>query len=39
VVIIGYFMPFFGLELLGVAREVAAFNLPARAGQLFGVSL
>jgi hypothetical protein len=39
VVIIGYGMPLFGLELLGMAREVAAFNLPARVGQLFGVSL
>jgi hypothetical protein len=37
--IIGYVMPFFGLELLGMARDVAAFNLPARVGQLFGVSL
>jgi hypothetical protein len=39
VVIIGYVMPFFGLELLDMARDVAAFNLPARVGQLFGVSL
>jgi hypothetical protein len=39
VVIIGYVMPFFGLELLDMARDVAAFNLPARMGQLFGVSL
>jgi len=39
VVIIGYVMPFFGLELLGMARDVAAFNLPARVGQQFGVSL
>lgn len=38
-VIIGYVMPFFGLELLDMARDVAAFNLPARVGQLFGVSL
>jgi len=38
-VIIGYIMPFFGLELLDMARDVAAFNLPARVGQLFGVSL
>jgi hypothetical protein len=38
-VIIGYVMPFFGLELLGMARDVAAFNLPARVGHLFGVSL
>jgi hypothetical protein len=39
VVIICYVMPFFGLELLDMARDVAAFNLPARVGQLFGVSL
>ena len=39
VVIIGYAMPFFGLELLEMARDVATFNLPARVGQLFGVSL
>jgi hypothetical protein len=39
IVIIGYIMPSFGLELLDIAREVAAFNLPARVGQLFGVSL
>jgi hypothetical protein len=39
VVIIGYVMPWFGADLLGVARDVAAFNLPARVGQLFGVSL
>jgi hypothetical protein len=39
VVIIGHVMPFFGLELLGVARGVSAFNLPARMGLLFGVSL
>jgi hypothetical protein len=38
-IIIGHIMPFFGLELLGMARDVAAFNLPARVGQLFGVSL
>ena len=38
-VIIGHIMPFFGVELLGMARDVAAFNLPARVGQLFGVSL
>jgi hypothetical protein len=37
--IMGYVMPFFGLELLDMARGVAAFNLPARAGQLFGVTL
>jgi hypothetical protein len=29
-------MPFFGLELLDMARDVAAFDLPARVGQLFG---
>jgi hypothetical protein len=39
VYIISYIMPFFGLELLDMARGVAAFNLPARAGHLFGVSL
>ena len=38
-VIIGYVMPFFGLELLDMACDVAAFNLPARVRQLFGVSL
>jgi hypothetical protein len=38
-VIIGHIMPFFGLELLDVAQSVADFNLPARLGQLFGVSL
>ena len=36
---IGYFMPWFGADLLGMARDVAAFNLPSRVGQLFGVSL
>jgi hypothetical protein len=36
VVIIGYVIPFFGLELLDMARDVAAFNLPAQVGQLFG---
>jgi hypothetical protein len=39
VVIFGYVMPFFGLELLDMARDVATFNLPMRVGQLFGVSL
>jgi hypothetical protein len=38
-VIIGYIMPWLGADLLGLAREVAVFNLPARVGQLFGVSL
>ena len=37
--IIGHVMPFFGLELLDMARDVADFNLPTRVGQLFGVSL
>jgi len=37
--IIGYVMPFLGPELLDMARDVAAFNLPTRVGQLFGVSL
>jgi hypothetical protein len=37
VIIIGYVVPFFGLGLLGMARDVAAFNLPARFGQLSGV--
>jgi len=32
-------MPFFGLELLDLARGVADFNLPVRVRQLFGVSL
>ena len=35
VVILGYIMPFFGLELLGMARDVAAFNLPMRTWQFF----
>jgi len=39
VIILGYVMPFFGLELLGMARDVAAFNLPARVGQPFGANL
>jgi hypothetical protein len=38
-VIIGHVMPFFGPELLDMARGVADFNLPARVGQLFRVSL
>jgi len=29
-------MPFFGLELLDMARDVAAFNLPARGAALRG---
>ena len=35
----GNMMPCFSLELLDMARDVAAFNLPARVGQLFEVSL
>ena len=35
-VIIGYVMPWLGADLLGMARDVADFNLPARVGQLFG---
>jgi hypothetical protein len=29
----------FGLKLLDMACNVAAFNLPRRVGQLFGVGL
>jgi len=36
VVIIGYIMPWLGLGLLDMAREVAAYNPPARVEQLFG---
>ena len=36
---VGLPMPFFGLEMLDMARGVADFNLPGRVGQLFGVSL
>jgi hypothetical protein len=32
-------MPFFGLGLLDTARDVAAFNLPARVGRFPGVGL
>lgn len=39
VLIIGYVMPLLGLELLDMARELVAFNLPARVAQLFGVRL
>ena len=35
VVVIGYVMPWLGLGLLDLARDVAAFNLPLRIGQLF----
>jgi hypothetical protein len=38
-VIIGYVMPFFGPEMLGMACDVAAFNVPVRVGHLLGVSL
>ena len=38
-IIIGHVMLFLGLELLDMARGVADFNLPARVGQLFGVSI
>ena len=39
VVIIGYILPWFGTDLLNIARGVADFNLPARFGRLFWVSL
>jgi hypothetical protein len=32
-------MPWLGLGLLDMARSIAAFNLPARIGELFGASL
>jgi hypothetical protein len=35
VVVIGYVMPWLGLGLLDMARDVAAFNLPLRIGQPF----
>jgi hypothetical protein len=35
-VIIGHVMPFLGLKLLGMARGVAALNLPARGGRSSG---
>ena len=38
-VIIGHVMPWIGADLLDMARRVAALNLPARVGQLFGVGL
>jgi hypothetical protein len=37
--IVGHVMPWFGLGLLDMARKLAAFDLPARLGQLFGWSL
>jgi hypothetical protein len=39
VVIIGYVMPWLGVGLFDMARDVAAFNLPAQMGQLFGFRL
>jgi hypothetical protein len=36
---VGYPSPGSALGCAGHARGVAAFNLPARVGQLFGVSL
>jgi hypothetical protein len=39
ILIVGYIMPLFARDLLDMARGVASFNLPARVGQLFGVSL
>jgi hypothetical protein len=36
VAIIGYTMPWLGLGLLDMARDVAAFNLPARVGSSSG---
>jgi hypothetical protein len=39
VVIIGYVMPRLGFGLLEMAERVAAFNLPARVGQLLGIGL
>ena len=38
-VIIRYAMPFSGQEFLDLARNLAAFNFPARMGQLFGGTL
>ena len=35
-VIIGYLMPFFGLDFLDMVRDVAALNLPARVGSSSG---
>ena len=35
-IIIGYVMPLSGLELLGMARDVATFNLSARVGHPSG---
>jgi hypothetical protein len=38
-VIIHYAIPLLGLDLLDMARAVAAFDLPARIGQLFAGTL
>lgn len=35
VAVVIYVMPWFGLGLIDMARDVAAFNLPARIGRLF----
>jgi hypothetical protein len=35
VVIIGYIMPWFGADLLDLARGVAALNLPMQMSQVF----
>lgn len=34
--IIGYVLPWLGIELLDTARLVAEFNLPERVLQIFG---
>jgi hypothetical protein len=39
VLAIGHLMPWVGLELLGIARDVAACNLPMRLWLLFGAVL
>jgi hypothetical protein len=38
-VIIGHLMPFFGLELVHMARDEADFNLPPRVERFFGIGL
>jgi hypothetical protein len=38
ILIIGYIMPLFGRDLLGMAESVSAFNMPARVAHLFGVT-
>ncbi len=37
--LIAYVMPWLGLGLLDLCRDVAAFNLPMRVWQLFGATL